>query len=513
MPGPLRAPPGAEGRAALPVAPVPATVTASCPKASGPRGGPDSRDHDGWTLPRLHDVLVVGAGPSGLLFAEALAHSGLSVAVIDAGPSVAPGYRVPEVDPRQWPFTVADGGSFDWYRVRAVGGRTHLWGGWSHRLPRDSMERAGWPARSRGLDAFYDEVERRIGVVEGVLEPRIARLARELGVSVVPKRGALHPDGTVFRPLRLRAARKVRDRLVALSLEHRAREAVALRCFDLRTGRVVACRARAFVLAASPIETARVLLSSEIRGPGARAIGRNLVDHMVATYVLIEPLPPPPAGGRGPFPGAALVPSFVNRGPGTERPYGGGFSIELNGPFDLATFGLERLASTAEGRGLRATQISAIGECLPHDGRYVDLDPDRTDAAGAAVARLHVPWSPSEEALAADLRQACSRLADALAPPGSRLMKFHDPLLPGAGHEAGTCRMGGPEDPCTADGRLRALRNVFIADAGALPTAGDRHPTLTVLAHALRTARAVQRELAAGHRVQGGVCKRPVVPI
>jgi choline dehydrogenase-like flavoprotein len=46
----------------------------------------------------------------------------------------------------------------------------------------------------------------------------------------------------------------------------------------------------------------------------------------------------------------------------------------------------------------------------------------------------------------------------------------------------------GQDSVCDAWGRLRALQNVWIADASVMPTAGDRHPTLTLLAHALRAA-------------------------
>ncbi|HEY4858856.1 MAG TPA: GMC oxidoreductase [Xanthobacteraceae bacterium] len=65
-------------------------------------------------------------------------------------------------------------------------------------------------------------------------------------------------------------------------------------------------------------------------------------------------------------------------------------------------------------------------------------------------------------------------------------------------HEAGTCAIGaGTSAPCDPWGRLRAIDNIWVADASVFPSAGDRHPTLTVLAHALRVARSVQRRLAA----------------
>jgi choline dehydrogenase-like flavoprotein len=63
----------------------------------------------------------------------------------------------------------------------------------------------------------------------------------------------------------------------------------------------------------------------------------------------------------------------------------------------------------------------------------------------------------------------------------------------GAGHEAGTCAARGLVD---GEGRLRALGNVWIADASTMPTSGDRHPTLTLLANATRTADAIARSRA-----------------
>jgi len=64
---------------------------------------------------------------------------------------------------------------------------------------------------------------------------------------------------------------------------------------------------------------------------------------------------------------------------------------------------------------------------------------------------------------------ACVQVADALAGPGAQLVPIHDPrewrtLF----HEAGTCAMGtGEESARSARGRLRALDNLWLADASA----------------------------------------------
>lgn len=324
-------------------------------------------------------------------------------------------------------------------------------------------------------------------MVEGVLDERYRDAARSLAVEIVPKRGAL-AAGKPWTPRRLGAARAARTYSVALRLEHRHRRAVAIPTFDLRTETCRTARARAVVLCASPIETARILLESDL-GPAAANVGHGLVDHMVASYILLEPAPPPRSSGRGFFPGAALVENFVNRDKKTARPYRGGFSIELSGPGPLEPLNIERMARPGEEERTRATLIHAIGEMTACSERFVDLDPSKRDLSGRRVPRIHVAFSPEERLLAEDMKQACLQLADVLAIPGSRIIPFVDPLQAGAGHEAGTCAMGAGEDS-VADpwGRVRALENVWVGDAAALPTAGDRHPTLTVLAHALRAA-------------------------
>jgi choline dehydrogenase-like flavoprotein len=447
-------------------------------------------------MPAVWDALVVGGGPAGILAAERLAGRGLAVLLVEAGPRLGPRARTPDVDRRAWPFTTA-GGTFDWYRVRALGGRTHLWGGWCYRFPDAVLRRGGWPYGADALAPYYAELERRLHVVEGTLDERYARAAAALEVTIVPKRGAVTAANAVWTPVTAAVARRARLHTVALRLVHERGRAIAVPTFDLRTETVRTLRGRAVILAASPIETARLLLASELGRPGA-GVGRGLVDHMVASYALIEPAAPPPAAGRGPFPGHALVEGFVNVSPATARPYPGGFSIELSGPSSLETVNLERMERGAAGP-LRATLIHAIGETFANRRRYVDLDPARRDLAGQRVARLHLGWSRADRRLAADLRQACTQLADALALPGSRLMRLVDPLQPGAGHEAGTCAMAADgRGPADAWGRLRALENVWVADAAALPTAGDRHPTLTVLAHALRAADDAARWLGGG---------------
>lgn len=440
------------------------------------------------------DVLVVGAGPAGLVVADSLQQQGFDTLVLEAGARLRRGSQAPEVDRRMWPFTSVGPSSFDWYRVRALGGRSWLWGGWAYRFPPSVFHRGGWPYSELELRPWYELVEQSLRLRSGRLDPRYVRVAQGLGLSIVPKR-ALMRGRAAWSPIHLATARRARVDAVGSHLEFKGTRATSAEVIDLRTERVHAVRARAFVLAASPIETARILLLSQL--PHHRGIGTGLVDHMVASYVLIEPSPAPALTRRGPFPGCALVESFVNAGdPQSQRSYRGGFSIELRGPMPLEELGIERMVPSDKVDDTSATVIHAIGEIFPDPCRRIDLDAERRDRLGRPLPRIHFDWTSEDRARAKDMKTACKGIADAIAIKGSRLIPFVDPLQPGAGHEAGTCAMGpGPDAVCDAWGKLRSLENVWVADASAMPTAGDRHPTLTLLAHAARAADSVARWL------------------
>jgi choline dehydrogenase-like flavoprotein len=435
---------------------------------------------------RAWDRIVVGAGPVGCVVTDALVDAGLRVRLLDAGPRLEAGAKAPEVDRRAWGFTtdVADGRSFDWYRVRAIGGRSLLWGGWCYRFPKVVLARAGWRVSAASLAPHYRRIEQALGVVRGPLDRRVSRAARELEARALAKRAPLVAH-RIWTATDTRSAGRARSNTIALRFEHERGVATALVCLDLTTGLEKRLRADRFVLTASPIETARILLESELGR--AQGYGRGLVDHQVASYVLLERKPAKPRAG-GLLAGSTLVDPGINFDASSERPYRGGFTIEVSGPVRLDELGIERMVPSDEIDGHSATMLHAIGEIFPSRGRYVDLDDDRRDAYGRRVPRIHFSWTREDERRARDMKRACIALADELASPGSRLVPFADPLNAGAGHEAGTCA---GEDLVATDGRLHALSNVWVADASVMPTAGDRHPTLTLLANASRIAHAV----------------------
>jgi len=186
---------------------------------------------------------VVGSGAGGGMAAYVLAHAGLKVLMLEAGPFFDPAknssqLKWPWESPRRgastdtrnfgdfdaafggWsldgePYTTKDGTDFQWFRSRMLGGRTNHWGRISLRMgphdfqPKDSLT-SPWPITYDDVKPFYDKVDRMIGVF-GTVEhlenepdgiflpppaPRLNELyikkgAKKAGVTTIASRGSI----------------------------------------------------------------------------------------------------------------------------------------------------------------------------------------------------------------------------------------------------------------------------------------------------------------------------------
>ncbi len=192
----------------------------------------------------VYDAVIVGSGAGGGMAGYVLAHAGLKVLMLEAGPFFDPAKDALQLkfsyeSPRRgasttrafgdfdaayggWeldgePYTTKDKTEFNWFRARMLGGRTNHWGRISLRMgPHDFKSHHldgltdDWPITYDDVKPFYDKVDRLIGVygtVEGLEnepdgiflpppKPRLNELfikqgAAKAGVKVIPGRGSV----------------------------------------------------------------------------------------------------------------------------------------------------------------------------------------------------------------------------------------------------------------------------------------------------------------------------------
>lgn len=441
------------------------------------------------------------------------------------------------IDDVDHPYLTPAANPFMWIRSRQLGGRTQTWKRVSPRLRAVELEapsRDGhgipWPISYEELRPYYERAERVLRVVgsveagaeayAGSLSPRaMTDVERDIKAGVegtFPKRRVhLAPFATPLGPeedeatldARINADHRGHDVPWDVSVRHsiasaRATGKLEVRCgaavshvildrdtgraagvgyVDTETGAAEEARAKAVVLAASTLESTRILLNSEtLEGERGLAnssgcLGRYLVDHMfgvgVVAYTERRYVP------QG-FPDL-FVPPFRNQ-PGEHQRRDFLRSYHLYGEIRGIRGGPSR-------RWITALVLSAQGETLGHAHNRVRLSPHTVDAHGIPVLEIDYRRGDNEVMMAKDMLQTTDEVATAA---GFEVeVRSDQPLLPGRSvHELGTARMG--SDPkssvCNPHGRTWDVDNVYIADGAVFPTSGSQNPTLTIMALAAR---------------------------
>ncbi len=432
------------------------------------------------------DVVVVGGGLCGVLAAKHIAAAGHSVRVLEGGPGLAlplppaaAAFRrvvasVTSAPGTEWAYRGPR--EFEWIRVRAHGGRTLLWGGWMDVVPPDYFQgrrRSGssWPRELEDLTPWLPHAERLLSVRtrrRGALHRRLAAL----GHQPLAKREARSPGlRRALTAADLEVPEVLSVECPVLSLERRGT------VFRVYGHEEVVARARRVVLAASPVETARILEQS--LPPRERRLRVTFSDHLIAGALVLAPR-------TRSGPPAVMFPEEDARFR---------FTTEVRGPNALEQLDAEDLAnlgvSRSEARTLSFYVVFAMGETDPRQPRVVRFDVGRPDALGRPSPRfIHRPHTRYEHALARAMNASVLSLARSL---GSRRRAFliNDAReFAIAGHETGTCL-----ERVDAHGEVSALRGVFVADGAGVPAATDRHPSLLLAANALRVADAVVNSL------------------
>ena len=273
------------------------------------------------------------------------------------------------------------------------------------------------------------------------------------------------------------------------------------------TGARVTFKADRFVLAASPIEDARLLFLSDPSmqlGNSSGLVGRNLMFHYqtIALGIFDQRV----HGYRG----RTVAHGFADfRGVPNDANHPLGGIVELSGggfPIGEASFYTRVINQLYAGRWNGALFKSLMrqspgrdrvmvlvmqAEDAPQATNRVDLDPAIVDLDGLPVARITYQNHPFEvgngqfyEPKLLDVLQAAGADYCFIAP--------RDPI-PSSQHIMGTLRFGASSSTsvCDPNGKLWDLGNLYAADGALFPTSSGYNPTMTIVTLALRVAAAI----------------------
>ncbi len=466
------------------------------------------------------------------------------------------------------PYTTAPGSSFLWWRARMLGGRTNHWGRISLRFGPDDFKRKSldglgddWPISYEDVAPYFDRVDRLIGIYgskegirnepDGIFHPPpaprcyellVKKASDKLKITCIPARrsvitqplngrAACHYCGQCGRGCTTRSNFSSPDVLIAPALatgkltlltNAMVREVVigpdglatGVSYLNKLTGEDTQVRARVVVLAASALETARILLNSRTpRNPQGVAnssgtVGKYITDttgtdvsgyipamenhvahneegaggmHVYMPWWLNNKKLDFPRGYHIEVGGGLYAPGAGFMGGIQRYPPGGGYGKKLKDDYRRyygATIG-----------------FSGRGEMIPNDDSYCEIDPNVVDRFGIPVLRFHWKWQDYELNQVKHMQQTFRALIDQMggtvfSPMPSKERGYGIAAGGQIIHELGGTRMGGDPKTSVVNANCQAhdVKNLFVADGGPFVSQADKNPTWTILALAWRTS-------------------------
>ena len=492
-------------------------------------------------MSEAYDVVVVGSGPVGTAVARELADRApeLRLLVLEAGPAIGdvPGGHVKNI---------ADAGARTDALARLPAGSPPLPGGTPARpgtalLGTPAMPNAAISTNVGGMGAHWTAACPRPGDDEvpdfldpAVLDEALTRAEELLAVTThafdrAPLSGAVQkvlsdlfdrpgrrPVGPM--PVAVTAAGDgslhwTGPAVIAGDLWDRPRvtlrtgalvtrihldgdRATGVEVVDAATGRRSSVGASAVVVAADAFRTPQLLWASGIR---TDALGRYLNDQPQAMAASLLDEEYVPAGA----PVAVELPRSAATAPG------GGAIVPLSGvswvpyaadrPFHGQVMQMDASPLPLDpGVTVRPGQVVGLGWFCRKElsaGDRVWFDEDAPDEHGMPAIRIDYTLTAADEAAIATAIGELRTAAEALGRP------LGEPFVLPAGsslHYQGTTRMGPADDGtsvCDPTGRVWRTANVYVGGNNVIPTATACNPTLTAVALAVLSARALAAAL------------------
>ncbi len=264
---------------------------------------------------------------------------------------------------------------------------------------------------------------------------------------------------------------------------------------------------RVVIVAGGAVQTARLLLASELANASGQ-LGKHLMFSGQTRSSGRFALPHasfPTSGREFPFLDRTLADFYTTKDKRFAHPKAGIAMLLL--PHINPIFQAEQAADrgpdtpplwgAALTKRLRETfietrrvELETFAEFFPHAGSYVELDANVKDRYGQRVAKITTALHPATRRAVELLRDEGERVLTAAGatierPPSEPEVYWF--------LQAGTARMAktANDGVVGADGQAFDVRNLYVADGAALPSAGGAPFTLTIMANALRIARGI----------------------
>jgi choline dehydrogenase-like flavoprotein len=277
---------------------------------------------------------------------------------------------------------------------------------------------------------------------------------------------------------------------------------------DRKTGAEHHARARVVVMAASALESVRILLNSGVANSSGK-VGKYIMDTVGAglggQVPLLENLPLHNEDGVDGF--HLYTPWWLYKEQlAGKLGFARGYHIEFGGgrtmPGMGTAAGLEWLNGGTYGRKFKEDarryygsfmSFSGRGEMIPNDDCYAELDPQVKDKFGIPVLRFHWKWSKHEIGQAAHMQKTFAEIIDAMGgrvqgspQSGEKAIKQGGIII----HEVGGAMMGSDATKSVTNsfGQCWDMKNLFITDGATLCSNADKNPTLTIMALAWRAS-------------------------
>ena len=296
---------------------------------------------------------------------------------------------------------------------------------------------------------------------------------------------------------------------------------------DKTTGKECRAKARVVVLAASGMETVRLLLNSKsAHYPQGLAntsglVGKYVMDtvgaSLSAQIPALEGLPPhneDGAGGAHVYTPWWLYQEQLAGKLGFARGYHIEFGSGRHMPGMGTTDAMEPMTKGSYGRRFKEDArryygsfvgFAGRGDMIPNDDSYCELDPAVKDKWGIPVLRFHWKWSEHETRQAKHMQDTFKQIIESMGGKvrGEPEKDGAKAIAPGGKiiHEVGGTIMGADAKKSVTNQWCQTwdVKNLFITDGGPFCSNADKNPTLTIMAVAWRASDYLLAELKKGN--------------